>query len=129
MKMMTTTQALSNLKQATADLESQTTKDGILLFSYHGSEPHTVSFEAELNKLIWPTREGELIEDISKLPTDQSYKLSYPGTASTKSMVLYLSDNSGLFLLSKPSLAYAQLTIQRLKDNTCRITINIPGAA
>lgn len=63
--------------------------------------------------IVMPTREGELISEPSRLPTYTSYSLSYPGTASTKSAVVFTADEQGFVLGSAPSLDWARIILTR----------------
>lgn len=83
---------------------------------------HSISFQISLKKIIWPAREGELIEDVTRLPTQFDYSLSYPGTASTKSMVLFTSDKEGIFIGGKPSEEYCKIRIQRVSPRKFKLS-------
>ena len=67
--------------------------------------------------LIFPTREGEFITSPKKIPIYQSYHLSYPGTASTKCIVVFLKNDLGFVLGAEPSLDYAKLSLTHLSED------------
>ena len=81
-----------------------------------------ISFQCTITKVIFPNRAGEYIEDIESLPSQFDYVLTYPGTASTKSMVLYFSDNEGVFIGAKPSPEFARIGIHKISGNRVEIT-------
>lgn len=85
-------------------------------------ELSTFKFTAEVTSLIWPSREGEMIENIGNLPTHFSYSLSYPGTASTKSIVLFARPDMGIFIGGKPTDNYCKLRIKRIGENKVEIS-------
>ncbi|MBI2357041.1 hypothetical protein HYV12_03270 [Candidatus Dojkabacteria bacterium] len=86
-------------------------------------EQTTFSFCIDLEAIIWPSKEGEFIKDITSLPTKFSYSLSYPGTASTKSLVLFTKGNDGIFIGGKPTEKFCKLSIRRIEGNQVEITI------
>ncbi|OGD62123.1 hypothetical protein A2160_00020 [Candidatus Beckwithbacteria bacterium RBG_13_42_9] len=61
--------------------------------------------------LIFPTREGEYISNPLKFPPYSTYSLSYPGTASTKCVIIFFPDNTGLLVGAKPSLNWAKISL------------------
>lgn len=73
--------------------------------------------------IIFPTREGEYISNPTKLGNYQTYSLSYPGTASSKCVILFFASNSGVLVGSKPSLDWAKLSLTR--NGTRRFTIKL----
>ena len=81
-----------------------------------------ITFECNLTRIIFPNRAGELIEDIGSLPKNFNYSLTYPGTASTKSMVLYFGENEGLFIGAKMSAEFARIDIRKIYGSRCQIT-------
>jgi hypothetical protein len=99
-----------------------TKKDGVYELSYKNDELTYMSFKIRVEKIIYPTREGELIDDILGLPIDKEYSLSYPGTASTKCMVLYTGFNDGIFIGGVPSVEYAKIGIRKLKEKLIRVS-------
>lgn len=88
----------------------------------HSSKLKTINFQLSVKKIIWPAREGELIEHPEALPINFDYSLSYPGTASTKSMVLFTNDQKGIFIGGKPTEEYAKIKIRKIKSNKVKIT-------
>ncbi len=98
-------------------------KDGFKV-DFVGKELTHLSFKLKINKIIFPSREGEFIKDISKLSLNKEYSLSYPGTASTKSMVLFTSNDRGIFIGSVPSYEFAKIKIKRTNKNNLLITYN-----
>ncbi len=80
-----------------------------------------ISFQVRAKRLILPTREGELIEDLGKFDLDDEYSLTYPGTASTKCVVLF-TDSGNVFIGGRPTLAYARISWARLDSETFRLT-------
>ena len=89
---------------------------------YRNSKPELLSFAVRVEKMIFPTREGELIEDVTKLPLDKDYFLTYPGTASTKSMVLFTNSLDGIFIGSDPTVEFAKVGVRYLGDNAVNIS-------
>lgn len=83
-------------------------------------------FEIEAEKLVFPLREGEFIKDITHLKEGEEYSLSYPGTASTKSMVIFSPDGGGIFIGGYPTFEWAKIKIKRLKNKTIKIIYNSP---
>lgn len=83
-----------------------------------------ISFEIEVTKIIFPLREGEIIKNIEKLPIDKEYSLSYPGTASTKSMVLFSENKKGIFVGGEPSYEFTKIKIRRKKGKKLIISYN-----
>jgi len=74
------------------------------------------------SRVIFPSREGERISDLRKLPIYRPYKLSYPGTASSKCMVVFNGKNRGFVVGSEPSLDWAELKLLNIEDNRLLIT-------
>lgn len=91
-------------------------KNGWRLTLNNGSGYREWLAKFELNPIIFPTREGEYISNPKKIHNYSSYSLSYPGTASTKVIVVFFSDNSGILFGSSPSLDYAYITLNRFED-------------
>ncbi len=92
-----------------------------------GKKLTPLSFKIRIDKLIFPLREGEFIKDIHKLPINKEYSLSYPGTASTKTMVLFKpNNNGGVFIGGEPTFQFAKIKIKRLHGNKMLITYNSP---
>ena len=71
--------------------------------------------------LIFPTREGEYISNPHKLPPYQTYFLSYPGTASTKCVIVFFADNTGVLIGACPSLNWAKISLTRGANGTFRL--------
>ena len=76
-------------------------------------------------EVIFPTREGERITKDIFFPendTDDNfnnlYTLSYPGTASTKCVVIFTGDNEGFVVGAEPSLKWAELSIRPFSRRT-----------
>ncbi len=81
----------------------------------------TISFQVPARRLILPTREGELIEDVGKFEPGNEYSLTYPGTASTKCVVLF-TDFGNVFIGGRPALDYARISWERLDAESFRLT-------
>ncbi|MCD4761994.1 DUF6259 domain-containing protein [bacterium] len=79
-------------------------------------------FRIDVEKLIFPLREGEFIKDIYHLNKNEIYSLSYPGTASTKSMVLFSPAGGGIFIGGVPTYEWAKIKIRRIEDKTIEIS-------
>lgn len=122
---MNQSKTIRQIKDELADLNPVTTdeQEGLIV-SWLEKNKRKASINVPLKKIIWPTREGELIEEVNNLPTDTTYKLTYPGTASTKSMVLYTEEDSGILIISKPTTTYARLEIKKTTNDNFNITIN-----
>ncbi|GEM_PF-5978766 len=75
-----------------------------------------VTFHIRPNRLILPLREGELIEDPYRIPADTTYSLTYPGTASSKCIVVY-QDDINFFIGGKPSYEYTRIELQRRNED------------
>ncbi|MFQ5707157.1 MAG: DUF6259 domain-containing protein [bacterium] len=74
-----------------------------------------VEFQFKPNKIIFPVREGELIEDPSRIAIGDEYSVTYPGTAATKCLVFY-QDTFNILIGGAPSFDYAKITLKRV-DN------------
>ncbi len=72
-----------------------------------------LEFEIHPTKLIFPTREGEYIDEPDKIAIGSEYSLTYPGTASMKCIVIYQEDYN-LFIGGEPSYEYAQIVLHRV---------------
>ena len=72
-----------------------------------------VVLQCRPTKIIFPLREGELIEDLSTFSTDVEYALTYPVTASTKCIVIYQNDGN-FFLGGTPSYEYTRIALRRI---------------
>jgi len=83
-----------------------------------------LSFKTKLVKLVLPLREGEFIKHINNLPLDKEYSISYPGTASMKSIILFTSDKDGIFIGGTPTYEWAKIKIKRTEKNYILITYN-----
>ncbi len=68
------------------------------------------------SSLIFPTREGEYISNVRKLLPYQTYKLSYPGTASSKCVLVFTQQGGGFLIGAKPSLNWAMLSLTRIEE-------------
>lgn len=85
-------------------------------------------------EVIFPTREGERItqdllfsENKADGKFDNLYTLSYPGTASTKCVVVFTSKQEGFVVGSEPSLKWAELAIRpfsRKEDTEKKVAIS-----
>jgi len=80
-----------------------------------------ITFRFAPNKIILPLREGELIEDVEKLPLNEEYSLTYPGTASSKCVVLF-QDDLNIFLGGMPSYEFARIAMKRVGQNDFHLT-------
>jgi hypothetical protein len=67
--------------------------------------------------IIFPTREGEYISNLNKIKNFETYSLSYPGTASSKSVVANIDENSGFVICSQPSLDWAKISLTRHQNS------------
>ncbi len=81
-----------------------------------------VVLQCRPTKIIFPLREGELIEDLSTFSTDVEYALTYPGTASTKCIVIYQNDYN-FFLGGIPSYEYTRISLRRVDATTFQLTL------
>lgn len=103
---------LNQIRKSLNKFQIENMSNGFHL-TYRGEKSKDIILKVKMEKLILPAREGEFIKDINCLPTNFCYKLTYPGTASTKCMVLYTSDKEGIFIGGKPTTEYAQMTFRR----------------
>lgn len=71
--------------------------------------------------LIFPTREGEYISNPEKLPLYHTYFLSYPGTASTKCVIIFFAGDTGVLIGGRPSLNWAKISLTRGANGTFRL--------
>lgn len=78
------------------------------------------SFEVKADQVILPAREGEYISDTYNLPTSFDYSLTYPGTASTCSIVLMMG-NGGIFIGGKPNNSFTKIKVRRLQERFLKI--------
>ena len=76
-------------------------------------------------EVIFPTREGERITKDIFFPDNNSddkfnslYSLSYPGTASTKCVVIFTGKQEGFVVGAEPSLKWAELSIRPFSRKT-----------
>ncbi len=81
-----------------------------------------VILQCRPTKIIFPLREGELIEDLSGFSTNAEYALTYPGTASTRCVIIY-QDDQNFFLGAPPSYAYTRIALQRIDATTFHLTL------
>jgi hypothetical protein len=87
------------------------------------------------SKVIFPTREGESISKDVFFPEKKEdrkikdiYTLTYPGTASTKCIVVFTGKKHGFVVGAEPSLKWAELSIRPItkkKDSKKKIEITI----
>lgn len=88
---------------------------GVYKISHQSDDLTRVSFGIRPIQLILPLREGELIEQPGRIPANQAYSLSYPGTASSKCMVIYQEDVN-FFIGGMPSYEFTRIALQRLNE-------------
>lgn len=88
---------------------------------YESDTLQEMRLEMTLKKAIFPNREGEMVQDAMSLPEKFDYTLSYPGNASSKSMVLYTNDDRGIFIGGKPTPDFTQLSVRRIRGNVFEI--------
>ena len=79
-----------------------------------------VFFRFKPSKIIFPLREGELIENPHGISIGEEYSLTYPGTASTKCVVIYQKEFN-LFWGGRPSYEYTKIVLTRLDDETFQL--------
>lgn len=79
-------------------------------------ELHEINIKCNPEKIIFPLREGELIEQPGSIPIGTSYSLSYPGTASTKCVVIF-QDEVNFFIGGIPSYEYTKIFLQKINLN------------
>lgn len=82
----------------------------------------SISFSCETDHILFPNNAGEWIEDIASLPSNYGYSLTYPGTASTKSMVIFFTPTEGVFIGAKPSTEFARISIRKVGTRRCEYT-------
>lgn len=73
--------------------------------------------------IIFPTREGEFISNPKKLKKFHSYSLSYPGTASTKCVIVFTENNKGFLIGAEASLNWAKLSLIRMDQEQFTLKI------
>lgn len=81
-----------------------------------------VRFRVPAVRIILSAREGELIEEVNDLPRNFSYALTYPGSASTKCMVIFTSKSRGIFIGGEPTFEYARITIRKIEQGLFEIS-------
>jgi LacI family transcriptional regulator len=111
---------LDVLKAQLADFEIEDLESGFRV-QHFASERETVRIEMPLKKAIFPNREGEYIADAMTLPENFDYSLSYPGNASSKSMVLFLDEDKGIFIGGKPTPEFSQISVRRIRGNVTEV--------
>ncbi len=87
----------------------------------HSVELSAVVFEFIPTKIIFPVREGEYIDDLSKFEIGDCYSLTYPGTASMKNVVVY-QDDLNLFIGGMPAYEYTRIELTRLNEIYFRLS-------
>lgn len=76
-------------------------------------------FRFRPTRIIFPTREGEYIEDLGQISIGSEYSLTYPGTASMKCVVIF-QEEGNVFVGGEPSYEYTRITLKReSKDTFC----------
>lgn len=75
-----------------------------------------LNFVITPQKIIFPVREGELIEDMDLFEIGDTYFLTYPGTASMKTVVIY-QDDFNILIGGKPSYEFTKISLTRI-DST-----------
>lgn len=118
-------ETLNKIKEQIKDFPISKIKGGFRV-NFISKKPSLLSFQLEVEKLIFPLREGEFIKNISRLPLNKEYSLSYPGTASIKSIVLFTSQNEGVFIGGKPTYEFAKIRIKRIQKNKIVISYDSP---
>ena len=111
---------LEILKAQLSDFELNDLAEGFRV-QHFANEREEVRLELPIKKAILPNREGEYVEDAMTLPEKFDYVLSYPGNASSKSMVLFLDDNRGIFIGGKPTPEFAQIALRRIRGNVIEV--------
>ncbi|RMH74664.1 MAG: hypothetical protein D6681_22865 [Calditrichaeota bacterium] len=79
--------------------------------------------ECRPTKLILPLREGEQIEHPSRIPEGRMYALTYPGTASSRCLVIYQEDVN-VFIGGAPSFEYTQIMLRRVGQEDFQLIFN-----
>ena len=77
---------------------------------------HEIQFEIFPTKIILPVREGELIEDLEEFEIGDSYSLTYPGTASMKTVVIF-QDDFNFLIGGSPSYEYTKISLTRIDSH------------
>ncbi len=116
---------LEKIKKQLQQFPIQDIKGGFKI-EYKAKKLKDLIFHIRLSKLIFPVREGEFIDDVRKLPLNKEYSVSYPGTASTKSMALFVSEKEGVFIGGIPTYEFSKIKIKRIKGNLVKITYRSP---
>ncbi|MBN2048124.1 MAG: LacI family DNA-binding transcriptional regulator [Anaerolineaceae bacterium] len=112
---------LGSIRQQLSTWISRSINSGFEI-DIQSSDLTEITFQTSLSRVIFPNREGEWIESVETLPGNFEYFLTYPGTASTKSMALYISENEGIFIGAKPTTAFARISIRKTAENRFSIS-------
>lgn len=75
-----------------------------------------IQFEIVPTKIIFPVREGELIEDLESFEIGDTYFLTYPGTASMKIVVIF-QENFNFLIGGMPSYEYTRISLTRIDSH------------
>ena len=116
---------LGKIKKQLKQFPIQDFKGGFKI-EYKAKKLKNLTFSVKLSKLIFPVREGEFIDDVMRLPLNKEYSVSYPGTASTKSMALFVSEREGIFIGGIPTYEFAKIKIKRINGRLVKITYRSP---
>jgi hypothetical protein len=80
-----------------------------------------IQFQLQPEKIILPLREGELIENPEHISIGTQYSLTYPGTASTKCLVLY-QEGLNIFIGGIPSYDYTKIALTRVNETSFHLS-------
>ena len=80
-----------------------------------------IQFEIVPTKIIFPVREGELIEDLESFEIGDTYFLTYPGTASMKIVVIF-QENFNFLIGGMPSYEYTRISLTRIDSHRFTLT-------
>lgn len=93
----------------------------------------TIELKSEKWKIIWPNREGEIFEASQVMETIQKHhapnglSISYPATASCRTLIFMEEDGRGLAFLAPPDIEGRVTEFHIYAENHQHVVINIKG--
>ena len=96
--------------------------DGHLILEQSGDTLSEVCLEIEPTRILFPLREGEILDDLDRIAVGAEYSLTYPGTASMKCVVVF-QDGQNFLLGGLPSYEYTRITLTRIDEEKYSLTL------